>query len=270
MLLIDADNVSVDVIAKAIDHLRNSPYGAPQVRRAHCTPESAVKHQKLFKELSIRPVVNLAAGKNSTDIALAIDAIDLAHTERPDVVVIASSDSDFAPLVTRLREKGCFVVGIGQQGKTADETKKVYDDFEDIAHGKAKAPARGTKAAKPAAKPARPAADLADDLEVSAPAAVPESAPAAKKTRTRRKTAAAPAAAPLAPPLPEKAQHIIDALPALARGETLELKDAAQRLKEAGLLAKSGASTKLFGRFPELFELLPAKQPNAVRRRPGS
>ncbi len=250
----------MDVIAKAIDHLRNSPYGAPQVRRAHCTPESAVKHQKLFKELSIRPVVNLAAGKNSTDIALAIDAIDLAHTERPDVVVIASSDSDFAPLVARLREKGCFVVGIGQQGKTADETKRVYDDFEDIAHGKAKASARTAKAAKAGAK-------AADEPPARAPAPEPDAAPAAKKARTRRKTAAA---APAAPPLPEKAQHILDALPALGRGETLELKDAAQRLKEAGLLAKSGASTKLFGRFPELFELLPAKQPNAVRRRAGS
>jgi uncharacterized LabA/DUF88 family protein len=284
MLLIDADNVSVDVIAKAIEHLRNSPYGAPQVRRAHCTPESAVRHQKLFKELSIRPVVNLAAGKNSTDIALAVDAIDLAHTERPDVVVIASSDSDFAPLVARLREKGCFVVGIGQQGKTADETKKVYDDFEDIAHGKGRASGRASRAAdrpaearaeraeeraeaaaeKRAGKPAEKRADRAPAEESDPP-------PAAKKTRARRKAAAAaPAAAPAPPPLPEKVQQIIDALPALARGETLELKVAAQRLKEAGLLAKSGASTKLFGRFPELFELLPAKQPNAVRRRAGS
>ncbi|MCK7499815.1 MAG: NYN domain-containing protein [Comamonadaceae bacterium] len=42
--------------------------------------------------------------------------------ERPDVVAIASSDSDFAPLVARLREKGCRVVGIGQEGKTGDET----------------------------------------------------------------------------------------------------------------------------------------------------
>jgi hypothetical protein len=82
--------------------------------------------------------VNLAAGKNSTDIALAVDAIDLTLAERPDVVVIASSDSDFAPLVSRLREKGCRVIGVGQQGKTGDETRAVYDDYEVMEHRKAK------------------------------------------------------------------------------------------------------------------------------------
>jgi NYN domain len=54
--------------------------------------------------------------------------------ERPEVVVIASSDSDFAPLVQRLREKGCVVRGIGQQGKTGDETRSVYDDFTVLEH----------------------------------------------------------------------------------------------------------------------------------------
>ena len=47
-----------------------------------------------------------SAGKNSTDIALAVDAMDLLSRERPDVVDLVSSDSDFAPLVIRLREKG--------------------------------------------------------------------------------------------------------------------------------------------------------------------
>jgi hypothetical protein len=113
-------------------------FGGPHVRRAYCTAESAVKHQAAFKRLSIRPMVNLAAGKNSTDIALAVDAIDLTLAERPDVVVIASSDSDFAPLVSRLREKGCRVIGVGQQGKTGDETRSVYDDYEVMEHRKAK------------------------------------------------------------------------------------------------------------------------------------
>jgi uncharacterized protein (TIGR00288 family) len=129
MLLIDADNVSLDVIEQAVAWV-GKHFGGPHVRRAYCTAESAVKHQGAFKRLSIRPMVNLAAGKNSTDIALAVDAIDLALAERPDVVVIASSDSDFAPLVSRLREKGCRVIGIGQQGKTGDETRSVYDDYE--------------------------------------------------------------------------------------------------------------------------------------------
>jgi hypothetical protein len=234
MLLIDADNVSIDVIEQAVDWV-GKHYGGPHVRRAYCTAESAVQHQQLFKRLSIRPMVNLAAGKNSTDIALAIDAIDLAIVERPAVMVIASSDSDFAPLVSRLREKGCRVVGIGQQGKTGDETQTVYDDYEVIAHRKARA------AAPPAPRPA-------------AKKAVPRKAPVAK-----------PAARKAAPPLPDKAQAILRALPALVRGDTVELRVAAEALRDAGLLSKSGSSTKLFGLFPELFELQPPKAPNHVR-----
>jgi uncharacterized LabA/DUF88 family protein len=235
MLLIDADNVSLDVIEQAVPWVHKH-YGGPHVRRAYCTAESAVKHQAAFKRLAIRPMVNLAAGKNSTDIALAVDAIDLATSERPQVVVIASSDSDFAPLVARLREKGCRVVGIGQDGKTGDETIGVYDDYEVLAHRKA-----------------------------TARSAAPARAPAAKAPakRTPRKAAAKKTA----PAVPEKAQAIFDALPALAAGDKIELRVAAERLREARLLSKSGSSTKLFGQFPELFELLPEKQPNHVQRR---
>jgi 2-C-methyl-D-erythritol 2,4-cyclodiphosphate synthase len=57
-------------------------------------------------------MVNLAAGKNSTDIALAVDTMELVMRERPDVLAIASSDSDFAPLVTRVREKGWELVNV--------------------------------------------------------------------------------------------------------------------------------------------------------------
>ena len=54
MLLIDADNVSVDVIEQAVAWV-GKHCGGPHVRRAYCTAESAVKHQQLFKRLSIRP-----------------------------------------------------------------------------------------------------------------------------------------------------------------------------------------------------------------------
>lgn len=243
MLLIDADNVSIDVIEQAVLWVHKH-YGGPHVRRAYCTAESAVKHQAAFKRLSIRPMVNLAAGKNSTDIALAVDALELVIVERPQVVVIASSDSDFAPLVTRLRERGCRVVGVGQDGKTGDETIGVYDDYEVLSHR----------------KPARAAPAKAD-----APASAPR-APARKAVARRAPAKKAPAAVVL----PDKAQAILDALPALAAGERLELRVAAERLREAGLLSKSGSSTKLFGQFPELFELAPPKQPNHVRRAGGA
>ena len=148
ILLIDADNISVDVMEQAVRLLLNQ-HGGVHVRRAYCTAESAVSNQAVFKRLGIRPMVNLAAGKNSTDIALAVDAIDLVIAERPDVVVIASSDSDFAPLVSRLREKGCVVRGVGQHGKVGEETQDVYDDFTVLEHRK------GTGAASGAARHGR-------------------------------------------------------------------------------------------------------------------
>lgn len=236
MLLIDADNVSLDVVEQAVPWVHKH-FGGPHVRRAYCTAESAVKHQSAFKRLGIRPMVNLAAGKNSTDIAMAVDALDLAIAERPQVVVIASSDSDFAPLVARLREKGCRVIGIGQDGKTGDETIGVYDDYEVLAHRKA---------------PVR-----------SAPPKTP-----AHKATTKRTAVKKPAAKKTPAVVADKAQAILEALPALAAGDKVELRVAAERLREAKLLSKSGSSTKLFGQFPDLFELLPAKQPNHVQRRP--
>ena len=211
MLLIDADNVSVDVMEQAV-RLLLKQHGGLHVRRAYCTAESAVANQAAFKRLGIKPMVNLAAGKNSTDIAMAVDAIDLVLAERPDVVVIASSDSDFAPLVQRLREKGCVVRGIGQLGKTGDETQEVYDDFTVLEHRKStanaaadkpkraprktaasKAPAAKTSATKQTATRKKAAAPAAAE---PAPAAKTSAKAAARKTPARKKAAPAPVSAP--------------------------------------------------------------------------
>jgi hypothetical protein len=244
MLLIDADNVSLDVIEQAVGWV-GKHFGGPHVRRAYCTAESAVKHQAAFKRLSIRPMVNLAAGKNSTDIALAVDAIDLTLAERPDVVVIASSDSDFAPLVSRLREKGCRVIGIGQQGKTGDETRAVYDDYEVMEHRKAKPQERSAPRGRAATRgreapreregsrdraASRERADTApvappEAVTLAAPTPVPPAEPRAARPRSRggrrkpqseasagaqaapevaREAAPAPAPEPVAPPSPSE------------------------------------------------------------------
>ena len=227
MLLIDGDNVSADVVEKALLRV-GAKHGAVHICRAYCTAEAAVKHQALYKRLGIRPQVNLATGKNSTDIALAVDAIDLAVAERPDVVVIVSSDSDFAPLVTRLREKGCRVEGLGQRGKTGDETKPIYDDFEDIEHGKGRSVAAKAPAKKRAAAPKPPPA-------------------------------------PERPALPKDVQDILDALPGLSGGEWMRLNAAAEPLRKTKLLGKTVASTKLFKKHPAHFALRPDRQPSEVR-----
>ncbi len=232
MLLIDADNVSAGVIEQAIGKVM-AEHGAIHVRRAYCTAESAVTHQKLFKAHSIRPIVNLSSGKNANDIALAVDAMDLAVAERPDVAVIVSSDSDFAPLVIRLREKGCHVEGIGQLGKTGDDSKPVYDAFADLLHQKKSEPA---------------------------PSAPRKRAAPARKV-------AAPAPKPAAPALPDDVQRILAAIPELRGGEKLELRIAAERLRADGLLTKNAPSTKLFKKYLDFFALTPERQPNKVQYR---
>jgi predicted nuclease of predicted toxin-antitoxin system len=260
MLLIDADNVSADVIQQAIDTVM-ARHGAIHVRRAYCTAEAAVTHAKLFKSLSIRPIVNLSAGKNSNDIALAVDAIDLAIAERPAVVVIVSSDSDFAPLVIRLREKGCRVEGLGQLGKTGEEAPVAYDHFEDLAHHKAaKGPVR--RGAQ------RPVVEVPSTDKV---AVEKVRAPRAAAPRGRAKPAA-PAPTPVAARPPEPMQpadvvSILHVVPALRSGERLQLNSTVEPLRNAGLLSKSAASTKLFKKYPDWFELTPEKQPNKVQYR---
>ncbi|MDR6519200.1 uncharacterized protein (TIGR00288 family) [Variovorax paradoxus] len=261
MLLIDADNVSADVIEQAVQRTMDE-YGAIHVRRAYCNAEMAVNRQALFKRLSVRPMVNLSAGKNSTDIALSVDAIDLAIAERPDVVVLVSSDSDFAPLVIRLREKGCRVCGIGQQGKTGEETVGIYDAFTDIAHNAVAKPAARTVPAKKTA---------------AAKTTRAKAAPAAKKTATKtaaRKTAAKSASRPEPKPEPqqqaqqqpqpsEAAEFILQAAPALRSGKDVPLNDVAKALRTAGLLGKNSSSLKLFEKLTAEFALM--QHPDRIR-----
>jgi uncharacterized protein (TIGR00288 family) len=287
MLLIDADNVSADVITQAFERVM-AEQRAIHVRRAYCTAELAAKHLKLFKALSIRPIVNVSTGKNSTDIALAVDAIDLVISERPDVVVLVSSDSDFAPLVIRLREKGCRVEGIGQEGKTADDSKLVYDRFVDIEHRRANAGTRRLASVDvPVRKTAPRGRARAMAVEPVAPVAAPEpqrSARQARQTRAPRDTArentrsrnavaetTAPAAAPSSAQrlsaLPDDLARIMSVLPELRSGTPLQLGVAAERLRSEGLLAKSAPSTKLFKKYPDLFVLTPERAPNKVQYR---
>ena len=193
----------------------------------------------------------------------------------------ASSDSDFAPLVQRLREKGCVVRGIGQQGKVGDETQDVYDDYTVLEHHKSAAPAE---------KPARKTAARKTPAKKTAAA---KKTPAAKKTATKtpptkaarktaaRKTAApepVPAPTPAPPPAPTdrsprpghggaSARDVLACLPELSGGQGLALNVAVQRLREAQLLGKNSSSLKLFAQLGDAFELLPHDKPTQVRLR---
>ncbi|MFC3727138.1 NYN domain-containing protein [Neoaquamicrobium sediminum] len=116
-LLIDADNVSHSKIAAILAEL--SKYGTANIRRAYGDWASANLRSWKDKlhDFAIRPIqqFSYSAGKNATDIALVIDAMELLYTQKPDAFCLASSDADFTPLVMQLKANGHDVYGFGER-----------------------------------------------------------------------------------------------------------------------------------------------------------
>jgi uncharacterized protein (TIGR00288 family) len=116
-LLIDADNVSHTKIAAMLAEL--SKYGTANIRRAYGDwGSSALKGWKAkLHEFAIRPIqqFSYSTGKNATDIALVIDAMELLYTQKLDAFCIASSDADFTPLIMQLKANGHEVYGFGER-----------------------------------------------------------------------------------------------------------------------------------------------------------
>ena len=116
-LLIDADNVSHTKIAPMLAEL--SRYGTANIRRAYGDWASAGLKgwREKLHSFAIHPIQQFtySPGKNATDIALVIDAMELLYTQKPDAFCIASSDADFTPLVMQLRANGHDVYGFGER-----------------------------------------------------------------------------------------------------------------------------------------------------------
>lgn len=117
-MLIDADNYSqIDKIEPAI--LEISKYGKISLKRAYGNwGKDTLKHWgDVLRNLAIKPVQQLdyVAGKNATDIALTIDAMDCLYNSDYDGYAILSGDSDFTPLAIKLKKSGKFVIGIGNR-----------------------------------------------------------------------------------------------------------------------------------------------------------
>ncbi|ASR42542.1 NYN domain-containing protein [Luteimonas sp. RC10] len=124
-LLIDADNApasKIDVILAEI-----ARHGVANVRRAYGNWKS--QHlsgwEKVLHEYAIRPIQQFAysTGKNASDMAMVIDAMDLMYARNLDGFAIVSSDADFTPLVMRLRNDGYGVYGFGQEKTPAPFVK---------------------------------------------------------------------------------------------------------------------------------------------------
>ena len=117
-LLIDADNTPYTALDNILSH-----YGRMAVKRAYgnWSKPCLRNWESVLHCHGIRAVqqFDCTPGKNATDIALTVDAMELLHTGLYDTFIIAASDSDYAPLVMHLRESGAHVIGIGKEGAPA-------------------------------------------------------------------------------------------------------------------------------------------------------
>jgi uncharacterized protein (TIGR00288 family) len=129
-VLIDADNTSGSLVKAMLDELAG--YGTVTVKRAYgdWTNQHLSKWRSVLLANAISPQQQFAytVGKNATDSALIIDAMDLLYSGNVDGFAIVSSDSDFTPLATRLREAGKQVIGVGRR-KTPKAFVEACDKF---------------------------------------------------------------------------------------------------------------------------------------------
>lgn len=129
-VLIDADNISHRKIKDILDEIAN--YGTPTIKRIYgdFTDPKFAAWKSVLLENSITPIQQYAytTGKNATDSALIIDAMDILHKESVNGFCIVSSDSDYTRLASRIRESGREVLGFGEK-KTPKPFIKSCDKF---------------------------------------------------------------------------------------------------------------------------------------------
>jgi len=147
-VLIDGDNIPSKYIKEMMEEI--TKYGTPTIKRIYgdWTKPHLTKWKKVLLENAITPIqqYSYTIGKNATDSAMIIDAMDILYSNTVNGFCLVSSDSDFTKLATRLRESGMVVYGIGEK-KTPDPfivacDKFIYleilETFEDKQDGKGK------------------------------------------------------------------------------------------------------------------------------------
>jgi uncharacterized protein (TIGR00288 family) len=175
-LFCDFENVALGVrearyaafdIRKVVERLLLK--GSIVVKKAYCDWDrykefKADMHQASFELIEIPHVRQ--SGKNSADIRMVVDALDLCYTKaHVDTFVIISGDSDFSPLVSKLRENNKVVIGVGVKNSTSDLLVANCDEFifyDDLVREKKSAPAR-KRAAKAASDTPKKAGTAAED-----------------------------------------------------------------------------------------------------------
>ena len=159
-VLIDADNAPRDCLQGIMEEV--AIYGTPNLKKAYgdWSTRNLSGWKQTLLDNSVTPVQQFAytKGKNSTDSAMIIDAMDILYSGNVDGFVLVSSDSDFTGLARRLREAGQFVIGIGEQ-KTPSPLIAACNKFIYIEVIREKSDKVAAKASQPArrkkAEPAR-------------------------------------------------------------------------------------------------------------------
>jgi hypothetical protein len=129
-LLIDGENISPDLIAQML--VEAGKFGGVMIRRVYgnVTSPNMQRWKEVMTQYALQGMhqMQTVTGKNAADIALAIDAMDLFYRDHVTRFCLVGSDSDYTPLVLRLRSSGCMVIGIGEP-KTPSTLVKAYTVF---------------------------------------------------------------------------------------------------------------------------------------------
>lgn len=129
-VLIDGDNIPSAYIKEMMEEI--AKYGNPTIKRIYgdWTKPHLIKWKNVLLENAINPIqqYGYTQGKNATDSAMIIDAMDILYSDKVDGFCLVSSDSDFTRLATRLREAGKNVIGIGEK-KTPEPFIVACDRF---------------------------------------------------------------------------------------------------------------------------------------------
>ena len=129
-VLIDADNVPYANVKELLEEI--SKHGTPTIKRIYAdwTKPTVIGWKNVLLENAITPIqqYSYTTGKNSSDSAMIIDAMDILYSEKVNGFCIVSSDSDFTRLATRLREAGMLVIGFGEK-KTPQPFISACDKF---------------------------------------------------------------------------------------------------------------------------------------------
>lgn len=163
-VLVDCDNTSPEVLEYALRVV--AQFGRVVLRRGYGNHATlANKWQEALVRLAFTPCLQYqyASGKNTSDIALALDAMEALFDHRADTFCVVTSDSDFAYLCRKLRERGATVHIVGEP-KTPDALRNASDQFFEWAKpapAEAEAPAAGSSPKPNDPKPEAPKADAA-------------------------------------------------------------------------------------------------------------